>query len=153
MTPFQAKAEIRAGLKAMGKTRVLLERMATQMRADQLERVFSEGKNEGASNIGSYRPSTAKIRTKYGRPVDKVNLDFTGQTKASYVTDVLTDSKAVLGFIEINRRDIRGKSVDTQTSEVVGFITDKYGDVFNPTDQELENMNLVIEDFFDEIEF
>lgn len=151
VTPEQAKKDIRAGLKAMGQGRILLERISTQMRADQLERIFSSGLNENGNLIGDYRPVTAKIRTKYGRPTDTVNLDFTGQTKASYVTNVLSEKKAQLGFIDVSRKDIRGKAVPTKTSQVIEFITDRYGEVFHPTDEELKRTDEIIQDFIDDI--
>lgn len=109
-------------------------------------RIFDKGIATDGSEIGTYSNVTVSIKKKKGRFTStSVNLRDTGKLANSYVFSQKNKDKFVLGFAAISRGD--GKTND----ELVTKIETQYGQVFQLTSNEAQEINNIIGDFLDRI--
>jgi len=81
----------------------------------------------------------SEIRQASGRPTGSVNLDFTGQFRASYTSTLEKKNIGVIGFLDIKRKNnLRTATSKTKNGEILASIESKYGNVFGLTKKELK---------------
>lgn len=109
-------------------------------------RIFDKGIATDGNEIGTYSNVTVAIKKKKGRFTStSVNLRDTGKLANSYVFSQKNKDKFVLGFAAISRGD--GKTND----ELVTKIETQYGQVFQLTSGEAQEIDNIIDDFLDRI--
>lgn len=109
-------------------------------------RIFDKGIATDGSEIGTYSNVTVSIKKKKGRFTStSVNLRDTGKLANSYLFSQKGKDNFVLGFAAISRGD--GKTND----ELVTKIEKQYGQVFQLTSDEAQEIDNIIGDFLDRI--
>ena len=109
-------------------------------------RIFDKGIATDGTEIGTYSNVTVSIKKAKGRfTSSKVNLRDTGKLANSYSFSPKGKDKWVIGFASISRGD--GKT----NAELVTKIEEQYGQVFQLTRDEAQEIDNIIGDFLDRI--
>jgi hypothetical protein len=95
------------------------------------DRIFSKGQNEDGGQIGKYSKKYGEKKSKMGRNPGYVNFRLTDQLMNDYGMVVEGDQYA-FGF------------QNAANGQKAGFLTDRYGDVFHVSNQELEVFSEVL---------
>jgi len=106
----------------------------------QLTRIFVDGKNSKGGKIGTYSEKYRELKAKKFGTGGKVDLVFTGQFRAAFTVAPNPSNNTVeLGFIDSSRKSLTGKSANVRNSEIREYNEDRYGAIFDMTDQESNN--------------
>jgi len=112
---------------------------------EQLTRIFVEGRKSNGGKIGTYSPKYRELKAKKIGSGANVNLVFTGQFRAAFsVAPNPVNNSVELGFIDSGRKTLTGKSTSVKNSEIREYNEDRYGAIFEMTDQEASNAQKAI---------
>lgn len=110
------------------------------MYALMARRIFNEGKKTDGTLIGAYSGSYKKTRERKGLETDYVNLQFSDRLFQSLAIGTL-DSKVTFGMTDANR------------IEVAGHLEKKFGVIFQPSQQEVEQVSIKAREYlFEQLE-
>jgi len=99
-------------------------------------RIFNEGKDSKSSLIGRYKSKKWKsIRSKKGRQIEKVDLQFTGDLFRSFKT--LRDGDSVVLAIVNDRDALKAEGNEERRKKTI----------FEPTEEELQ----IVENYFEDL--
>lgn len=116
----------------------LLRDVAIGMQAETRERIHEKGQKGDGSQIGEYKPSYLKLRQskKYNRTADKtIVLSLTRQMENDYKVIALSKNAYALGF------DNKFNADKADWNEK------RFGKVWALTEQELDSVRLIVQDF------
>ena len=122
------------------------------------QRVFTDtgSKNSDDVSLGSYKNKYyAKHRVALGRSGNPINLSFSGELERSIkVVNIDDDTALVVTPVQyVNNRFY--KNPNANTDQVSTYIDKHFGETFEPTKDELENNNklldITIEEKFNEL--
>lgn len=120
----------------------LVREVALDYQTNSRKRIFTDGIKSDGSQMGTYSPVTKAIKRKKGRfTSDKVNLRDTETLVNSYIVEPTRNGYEV-GFKS-------GLSGGVSNTEKKKKIEKKYGEVFEPTNDELDK----IDDLIDRLKF
>lgn len=116
----------------------LLREVAVSMQGVTRERIHEQGKKADGSQIGEYKDSYLKLRQskKYNRTSDKkVVLSLTRQMENDYKVIALSETEYALGF-------------DNQfNADKADWNEERFGKVWALTEQELEGVRAIVQEF------
>jgi hypothetical protein len=101
--------------------------------AIQKPRIFDKGQNEDGGQIGKYSKKYGEKKSKLGRNPGYVNLRLSDQLMNDYGMTIQGE-QYTFGF------------QNAANGQKAGFLTDRYGDVFHVSNQELEVFATVLSD-------
>lgn len=122
------------------------------------QRVFNDGgsKNSDDNSLGLYKNKYySKHRMALGRSGNPINLSFSGELERSIkVVNIEDESALVVTPVEyVSSRFY--KSPSANTDQVSTYIDNHFGETFEPTKEEVENNNklldITIEEKFNEL--
>lgn len=118
--------------------------VSVQLHGDILSRVFTSGVTSSGAPIGTYSPSTVRIKKSKGRFTSKrINLRNTDTLAGSFIT-LPTSSGYGIGFADVKRPDS-----NVRNGELAAELEERYGDLFDPTQGELKRIDKIIDNFID----
>ncbi len=93
---------------------------------DQMQRIFTEGKDSDGRLFGTYSKAYLKVRTKYHHSNTNINLDLTDETKNGYTVGE-TQNGIGLGFL--NKANGNSKSPNAAQKSI--YLEERYGKFFS----------------------
>lgn len=143
-TMQQVSEEILAGIV---QTQQIPRIVAANLHTLTLDRIFTKGINSAGSQIGTYTPFTIRKKKEKGRfTSNKVNLRDTEQFVNAYVFGCSGNS-CVLGFASTGRND--GET----NARIKKKLETQYGPIFDLTKQEEAEIDEIILEFVDNVNF
>lgn len=118
----------------------LLRTIAQGMLPTTFDRIHQDGQKADGSQLGQYSPSYLKLRQKapYKRGSDsKVILVLTADMSNNYSIIPLSDKEYALGF------------TNPTEGEKADWLEQRYGKIWALTDQELEGVRAIVQEFID----
>lgn len=117
------------------------------------QRVFSDAgsKNKDNASLGLYKSKYySEHRVELGRQGNPINLSFSGELERSIkIVNIEDDIALVVTPVEyVSSRFYKNPSANTD--QVSTYIDNNFGETFEPTKEELENNNKLLEDTIDE---
>ena len=110
------------------KTSDVLRIAANTAHAEQVKRIFEDGKNSTGQSFKYKSEPYKKLRAKKGRETSKVNWRFTGDLQLDYSNGGQTKEISL---------DKRASFVKSKRSEdLVDVLDDRYSDIFSLSDSE-----------------
>jgi hypothetical protein len=135
-------------LKGLMLTSMVARKVASDLHTLSFDRIFTQGLNASGSQIGTYTPFTIRKKKEKGRfTSSKVNLRDTDKLANSYLFHCTSNTNCNIGFANISRGD--GKT----NSELKVKLENQYGDIFGLTAKEEGEIDEIIADFLDNINF
>ncbi len=113
---------IEKDLRKIQNTEPVIRDIAVSLVADNTRRIHNEGENVAGGLIGTYAPSTKRIRAKKGRQTSFVDLSFTGQLSKDLVAEPVQGGW-VVGFVNPSGRQ-------PTSGEIHTLLEKKYGEVW-----------------------
>lgn len=111
----------------------LTKEIASTLIAEIRTRIHGDGKNSAGSDIGDYDDSYLPIRKRFNRGTNtKVILSLTGGLENSY--GIIQDENGLYAIAILNDKYV----------EIVEHLEDKYGEIFNLTDEERKLVTTII---------
>ena len=157
MDDWQKELEnIRLGIKEIHND--ALDIVLTNYSGEFKQRVFTDtgSKNSDDVSLGSYKNKYyASHRVALGRSGNPINLSFSGELERSIkVVNIDDDTALVVTPVQyVNNRFYKNPNVNTD--QVSTYIDKEFGETFEPTKDELENnnklLNTIIEEKFNEL--
>lgn len=138
----QVTARLVQKLKAIGDSNgeardTMLRQVASDTVAKVTYRIHTQGLKSDGTAIGEYKPKYLRLReTKYNRTGDKkVILSLTGQMENDFGIVSAKANQYGLGF------------KNQLNADKAGWMEEKYGSIYDLTNEELDHANLVANDF------
>jgi hypothetical protein len=152
MAEWQKELErIKEGIKEIHNDAVAI--VLTNYEGEFKQRVFNDGgsKNADNANLGLYKSAYySKRRVALGRSGNPINLSFSGELERS-IKMVNIDDDIALVVTPVNYVNSRYyKNPSANTDEVSTYIDNHFGETFEPTKEEVESNNKLLDTTIEE---
>lgn len=132
-------------LKDLEKFNKLPRFLQANLYAKTKDRIFTDGIKADSSKIGEYALKTEEYKKKKGRFTSStINLRDTNTLARSYTYD-FTNKSVEFGFSAATR------NYGVTNEELVGYLEEKYGDIFGLTKEEEDLIDTLVDDFANDI--